>query len=120
MGSAKLQVRGKRIRPPVDRLRIENLTRHQVDDAEKRWLFKDDYFDLVHMRGLAQSLTDWPSVMKDAHRVTKPGGWIELVEVGAAVESDDNTMADDNPVRIFMDLITEAMVKIGEGHLGGS
>lgn len=51
--------------------------------------FVDDSFDFVHQRLLASSsipVTVWPSLVRDLVRVTRPGGWVELVEVGPWLE----------------------------------
>ncbi|HEY7202296.1 MAG TPA: class I SAM-dependent methyltransferase [Candidatus Dormibacteraeota bacterium] len=46
--------------------------------------FPDDTFDFVHQRLMvtALPLTMWPGVVADLLRVTRPGGWVELVEGG--------------------------------------
>jgi SAM-dependent methyltransferase len=45
--------------------------------------FADDRFDFVHQRLLAAGLpiSVWPAVVADLVRVTRPGGWVELVEM---------------------------------------
>lgn len=44
--------------------------------------FLDECFDFVHMRGLAAALPAdrWQDVANELARVTRPGGWIEVVE----------------------------------------
>jgi SAM-dependent methyltransferase len=44
--------------------------------------FVGDAFDFVHQRllFLAVPVTAWPALIQDLVRVTRPGGWIELVE----------------------------------------
>lgn len=46
--------------------------------------FADGSFDFVHMRLLLFALPEasWPQVVRELVRVTRPGGWIELVETG--------------------------------------
>ncbi|KAF9947852.1 hypothetical protein BGZ72_010221 [Mortierella alpina] len=48
-----------------------------------RFPFPDNTFDFVYQRLLIAGLTptDWGRVLLELERVTKPGGWIELVEV---------------------------------------
>jgi len=51
--------------------------------------FVDDAFDFVHQRLLASSSIPeswWPSLVGDLVRVTRPDGWVELVEVGPWLE----------------------------------
>jgi len=42
--------------------------------------FASDHFDFVHQRALAFPPDLWTAVTSDLVRVTRPGGWIELVE----------------------------------------
>lgn len=44
--------------------------------------FIDDCFDFVHMRGLAAALPAdrWQDVANELARVTRPGGWVEIIE----------------------------------------
>jgi SAM-dependent methyltransferase len=52
--------------------------------------FADDDFDVVHQRLLAASavpLQLWSSVVADLVRVTRPEGWVELVESAPEIES---------------------------------
>jgi SAM-dependent methyltransferase len=52
--------------------------------------FTDDDFDFVHQRLLAASavpLKLWSSVVADLVRVTRPEGWVELVESAPEIES---------------------------------
>ncbi len=46
--------------------------------------FADGSFDFVHMRLLIFAIPEavWPKVVSELIRVTRPGGWIELVETG--------------------------------------
>ena len=50
--------------------------------------FGRDRFDFVHQRLLVGGVptNSWPPLVHDLVRVTRPGGWIELVEVGFEVE----------------------------------
>ncbi len=44
--------------------------------------FPDQSFDFVHMRLLYSAIPaqQWPAVLRDLVRITRPGGWIEQVE----------------------------------------
>ena len=50
--------------------------------------FVPDRFDFVHQRLLIGGvpMNSWPPLVSGLVRVTRPGGWIELVEVGFEVE----------------------------------
>jgi ubiquinone/menaquinone biosynthesis C-methylase UbiE len=46
--------------------------------------FAEGTFDFVHQRLLVAAIpaANWPGVLAELYRVTRPGGWIELVECG--------------------------------------
>jgi SAM-dependent methyltransferase len=50
--------------------------------------FADDQFDFVHQRLLIAGVpvSSWPAVVAELSRVTRPGGWVELVEIAYAAE----------------------------------
>ncbi|WP_069802818.1 class I SAM-dependent methyltransferase [Thermogemmatispora onikobensis] len=50
--------------------------------------FDDNSFDFVHQRLLVLAIpqTAWPAAVQELARVTTPGGWIELLEVGTALQ----------------------------------
>ncbi|KAF9274011.1 hypothetical protein BGZ68_001004 [Mortierella alpina] len=57
--------------------------RFQVVDATQGLPFEDDTFDFVYQRFMIMGYLakDWPFVIKELVRVTKPGGIIELTEI---------------------------------------
>jgi len=57
-------------------------------DATKPWPYEDGAFDLVQQRILALNYKrdEWSFVLKEMLRVTKPGGWVQLVESGVITE----------------------------------
>ncbi len=74
--------------PPVDAgapldIRPENYTFVQGNVLE-RVPFPDDSFDFTHQRLLVLAIPRdrWPGVVAELLRVTRPGGWVELVEGG--------------------------------------
>ncbi|KAF8543378.1 S-adenosyl-L-methionine-dependent methyltransferase [Trichophaea hybrida] len=83
----------------------------EVDDVEQEWTFRKDSFDFVHSRNLSQCIGDWPTLMSQIYRVTKPGGYCELGELGGVPDSDDGTMSDG--VDRHFELCRQAMEKIG-------
>jgi ubiquinone/menaquinone biosynthesis C-methylase UbiE len=50
--------------------------------------FADDQFDFVHQRMLVSGVpvSSWPAAIADLSRVTRPGGWVELVEMAYDAE----------------------------------
>ena len=57
----------------------------QRGNVLQRLPFPDDTFDFVHQRLLVAGIpfARWPQVIQELLRVTRPGGWIEMVEGGA-------------------------------------
>jgi ubiquinone/menaquinone biosynthesis C-methylase UbiE len=50
--------------------------------------FPDATFDYVHQRLMVAGIPvqRWPAVVQDLVRVTRPGGWVELLEVSTEIE----------------------------------
>ncbi|WP_052890804.1 class I SAM-dependent methyltransferase [Thermogemmatispora carboxidivorans] len=50
--------------------------------------FDNDSFDFVHQRLLVLAIPQaaWPDAVQELVRVTAPGGWVELVEAGTALQ----------------------------------
>ncbi|KAK8055929.1 hypothetical protein PG993_001156 [Apiospora rasikravindrae] len=53
----------------------------EIDDAEMHWERPNDHYDLVHFRNMTGAFRDWSAVYEQAFRVTKPGGWIEVLDL---------------------------------------
>jgi SAM-dependent methyltransferase len=57
-------------------------------DILKGLPFPDQQFDYVHQRLLVAAIpaANWPGVIRELVRVTRPGGWVELLEIGVTVQ----------------------------------
>jgi ubiquinone/menaquinone biosynthesis C-methylase UbiE len=77
--------------------------------------FADGSFDFVHMRLLLFAIpeTAWPKVVGELVRVTRPGGWIELVETGPQ-------QSGGPAMDMIVQWITEASTRRGVNPLIGS
>jgi ubiquinone/menaquinone biosynthesis C-methylase UbiE len=77
--------------------------------------FADGSFDFVHMRLLIFAIPEerWPDVVRELVRVTRPGGWVEMVETGP---QQNGGPAMDQLVR----WITQASMRRGVNPLVGS
>ena len=51
--------------------------------------FPDQQFEFTHQRLLVAAIpaAHWPAVIRELVRVTRPGGWIELLEVGDTIQN---------------------------------
>lgn len=109
----------------------------EIDDASSMWTFTPGSMDLVFMRFLLGSFTDWPEVYREAFksvflpRVTlthhmipllkisrslKPGGWLEHHEVAPDVHSEDGTVTPESAFGRWGALVFEAGDKIGRTY----
>jgi SAM-dependent methyltransferase len=81
--------------------------------------FPDAFFSYVHQRLLVAGITaeNWPRAIHELVRVTRPNGWLELVEI-------DNQMQNAGPatakVQAFMEAVGKSLGFDGEviRHLG--
>ncbi|KAK3340120.1 S-adenosyl-L-methionine-dependent methyltransferase [Neurospora tetraspora] len=67
----------------------------EIDDYNKEWAYKSDFFDFIHLRWLIGTIKDCYALYKEAYRCCKPGGYIEHMDANATVESDDGSV-DNN------------------------
>jgi hypothetical protein len=86
----------------------------EVDDLEEEWLYRENSFDLVNVRFMFLAIKSWPSMLQQAFRVLKSGGYIELTELGINPRKT-NESYDRDPLVIFewLHLLRGAMVKVG-------
>lgn len=62
---------------------LPNLDFYQVNVIDVKLPFEDNHFDFVMQRLVTASFTlsDWKNVISELVRVTKPGGFIQLLEI---------------------------------------
>lgn len=87
--------------------------RFEVDDAERDWTHELDYFDFIHIRNLAQAISDWPKLLSQAYECTAPGGYIELAELETAPHSDDGTLDSATDLLRYFSLLHEGLARMG-------
>jgi ubiquinone/menaquinone biosynthesis C-methylase UbiE len=85
----------------------------ELDDAEMDWTYKPGTFDLIHARNVAPSIGNWPQLMAEMYKCTKPGGYVELSEFGAQLFSDDGSIKEENPLNVSVQLTNKAMATLG-------
>ena len=79
---------------PIQPTWVPPNVKFELDDAKAiPWPYPDNHFDLVHMRLLVGSISDWVAVYKEILRVLKPGGWFEHTEYGCDFVSDDESQS---------------------------
>ena len=70
--------------------------------------FHDQKFDLVQSRNIGSGCPDpqWPRYLQEIWRVTKPGGWIQLIEMDPIRWYDVNEeLPKDSPLMIVEDIV---------------
>ncbi|CCX10657.1 Similar to Demethylmenaquinone methyltransferase; acc. no. Q72HI4 [Pyronema omphalodes CBS 100304] len=97
---------------PIQPVYVPPNLKFEVDDAEADWVYASDYFDFIHSRNIAQCISDWEKLMGQIYRCTKPGGYVELSELGCVAFSDDETMAEDNAYKKCCELLNKTMETI--------
>lgn len=71
-----------------------------VDDATKDWAFGTP-FDYIHTRAIASGIKDWPSLIEQAFKNLKPGGWLELQEFHLPFTCDDGSLPPESALAKF-------------------
>jgi SAM-dependent methyltransferase len=87
------------------------LTQHLILPTISHKIWVQDSFDFIHVRNISQAVSDWPQLLAQAHRCCKPGGYIELAEIGLVAYSDDNTLPSG--IIRYLELLSEGLVKLG-------
>ena len=74
------------------------------DCSEEDWVRPLRSVDYCHIRFLAGSLTSYEDLIRNSKRYIRPGtGWIECQELHPAPVSDDNSIPDDWPGKVWDD-----------------
>ncbi|KAK0718240.1 S-adenosyl-L-methionine-dependent methyltransferase [Lasiosphaeria miniovina] len=83
----------------------------QVDDLNSPFTFASNYFDLVHSRMMAGGIhaNRWQSYMTDILRVLRPGGWCQMVELYANVQSDNGTLTANHALQVWSQSYMQSM-----------
>jgi ubiquinone/menaquinone biosynthesis C-methylase UbiE len=90
---------------------VSDRVQFRVMDALRMLEFPTDYFDLVNQRTGASYLRtwDWPKLLQEFQRVTRPGGMIRVTESDAIIESSSPALTHLN--QLFLQAFYQA------GHL---
>jgi ubiquinone/menaquinone biosynthesis C-methylase UbiE len=111
------QVLGVDLSPTQPRLVPPNM-KFEVDDIEDSWTYSQQ-FDLVHARFLAAAVQDWPKLIKQTFKQTKPGGFAEFQDWDSQIHADDDSLPPENPLAKYHALLFEACDIIGrDAHPG--
>jgi SAM-dependent methyltransferase len=93
--------------------------RFEVDDIEDPWTYSGP-FDLIHCRYMAGCIKDWPKLMSQAYKFTKPGGYVEFQDWDWTMKSPDNSLPYESGLAKVNRLVGEAVGKLGQTADPGS
>ncbi|KAF1811384.1 S-adenosyl-L-methionine-dependent methyltransferase [Eremomyces bilateralis CBS 781.70] len=82
----------------------------EIDDATVEWTYPEDHFDFIHIREMFGSIPDWDFFLAQAHKATRPGGWVEVLEHSVRPISDDGGVGPEH----FYTTWGNTVVRMGE------
>lgn len=88
----------------------ENCTFH-LENVLNGSIFPDEKFDLIQSRCLAPGIPDrrWGDYVKEIWRLTKPRGWIQLIELDPIRYCDDGSMPANSPLAEYERIAVRVM-----------
>lgn len=89
----------------------------EIDNCEQAWIYPDNHFDYVHIRGLVGCIQDWPKLYREALRVLKPGGWLEQQEYALPLLANSGALPPDSVYHDWGAIFVEAGKKSGRSFL---
>ncbi|KAH8775734.1 UMTA methyltransferase [Hyaloscypha sp. PMI_1271] len=83
----------------------------QVDDVNRTLSFNAHHFDLVQSRMMAGAVhtNRWAQYMRDMLRVTRPGGWCQMIELYYNFQSDNGTLTPEHALSQWSARYLESM-----------
>lgn len=84
----------------------------EIDNIEETWCYSQR-FDYIHSRNLAGSIVDWPRLVAQAFKFTKPGGWVEFQDFELRFYSTDGTFVPGNPADEWSKEVALAITAFG-------
>lgn len=98
---------------PIQPSWVPDNLKFYIDDIEDDWAYQGNLFDYVHARYLAGAIRDWPALLKQAYRNTRPGGWAEFQEWDYRIQSSDNTLPPDSSLQTYHDHVDGRLESAG-------
>lgn len=104
------QVCGVDISPVQDKFVPINC-RFYLENVLEGLTFHDERFDLIQSRGIGPGIrdVDWPRYIREIWRLTKPGGWIQIIEIDPIRYCDDGSMPSDSPLAQYETIAKKVM-----------
>ncbi|KAL8764187.1 MAG: hypothetical protein Q9184_000156 [Pyrenodesmia sp. 2 TL-2023] len=74
--------------------------RFEVDDVEQDWAYHQP-FDFIHCRMMGNGIRDWPKLNRQCFENTKPGGWVEFIDLDLTWTSPDGSLTEGHASKRF-------------------
>ncbi|EXA31046.1 hypothetical protein FOVG_17642 [Fusarium oxysporum f. sp. pisi HDV247] len=84
----------------------------QIDDIDEEWNYSVP-FTYIHSRMMNMSIQNWEDYLRKIFDNLTPGGYVELQDGDAAMESDDGTLTKEHALSKWCNLLREASDKLG-------
>ncbi|KAF7548002.1 hypothetical protein G7Z17_g7347 [Cylindrodendrum hubeiense] len=81
-----------------------------VDDVEAEWTYSEP-MDLIYLRFLVGSISDWDKLLGQAFQNLSPGGWVETADAVYPLACDDGTVTEDQAVYKWGNLMRDGAAK---------
>ncbi|RKL04539.1 hypothetical protein BFJ70_g17187 [Fusarium oxysporum] len=88
----------------------------QIDDIDEEWNYSAP-FTYIHSRMMNMSIQNWEDYLRKIFDNLAPGGYVELQDIDAFMESDDGTLTEAHALSKWCKLLREAAVKLGRPYI---
>ncbi|KAI4256934.1 MAG: hypothetical protein L6R42_005948 [Xanthoria sp. 1 TBL-2021] len=74
--------------------------RFEVDNVEEDWTYHQP-FDYIHCRMMGNAIRDWPRLNRQCFEHTRPGGWVEFIDLDLTWTSPDGSLQESHASKKF-------------------
>ncbi|KAH8648895.1 methyltransferase family protein [Tricladium varicosporioides] len=86
----------------------------ELDDAQLEWTYRPDSFDYIHVRCMLGAIQDWAHLYREIYKCTKPGGYIEHLEISIMFKSEDGSVTEDHFMAQWSKTLLHAAEQLGK------
>lgn len=86
----------------------------EIDDCCSKWVYPENHFDFVHIRGLFGSIADWPALYNQVYKHTAPGGYFEQLEWSVPVQSQGTPLQPGDTLTRWSELVVQISQRTGK------
>ncbi|KAL9000018.1 MAG: hypothetical protein Q9169_001263 [Polycauliona sp. 2 TL-2023] len=80
--------------------RVPPNVRFEVDNVEEDWTYHQP-FDFIHCRMMGNAIRDWPRLNRQCFEHTRPGGWVEFIDLDLTWTSPDGSLNESHASKKF-------------------